>query len=33
VPLKEWFDGPLKDLIGDAFSTQKSRHRPFSTPT
>ena len=29
VPLKEWFSGELKDMVGDVFSTQKSRHREF----
>jgi asparagine synthase (glutamine-hydrolysing) len=29
VPLKEWFAGDLRDMVGDIFATQKSRHRPF----
>ncbi len=29
VPLKEWFCGELKDWVGDAFLTQKARHRPY----
>jgi asparagine synthase (glutamine-hydrolysing) len=29
VPLKEWFDGPLKDLIGDTFSAMASNPRPY----
>jgi asparagine synthase (glutamine-hydrolysing) len=29
VPLKEWFGGELKDLVGDIFQTQAKRHRPF----
>lgn len=29
VPLKEWFEGELKDMVGDIFTTQKSRHREF----
>jgi asparagine synthase (glutamine-hydrolysing) len=29
VPLKEWFAGPLHDMIGDIFLTQKNRKRPF----
>jgi asparagine synthase (glutamine-hydrolysing) len=29
VPLKEWFSGELRDMVGDIFSTQKSRHRQF----
>lgn len=29
VPLKEWFSGELRDFVGDVFSTQKSRQRPF----
>jgi asparagine synthase (glutamine-hydrolysing) len=29
VPLKEWFAGPLRDMIGDIFLTQKNRKRPF----
>ena len=29
VPLKEWFAGPLRDLVGDIFSTQRVRHRPY----
>ncbi len=29
VPLKEWFEGELKDWVGDMFLTQKARHRPY----
>jgi asparagine synthase (glutamine-hydrolysing) len=29
VPLKEWFEGELKDFVGDIFATQTARHRPF----
>lgn len=29
VPLKEWFEGELHDLVGDVFVTQKSRKREF----
>ena len=29
VPLKEWFAGEIKDMVGDIFITQKSRHREF----
>lgn len=29
VPLKEWFSGELRDLVGDVFATQKNRHRQF----
>jgi asparagine synthase (glutamine-hydrolysing) len=29
VPLKEWFSGELKDMVGDIFTTQKRRHRDF----
>ncbi len=29
VPLKEWFEGPLKSFVNDIFAAQKSRHRPF----
>lgn len=29
VPLKEWFSGELKDLVGDIFTTQKIRHRDY----
>lgn len=29
VPLKEWFAGELRDLVGDIFVTQRARHRPF----
>ncbi len=29
VPLKEWFSGELKDMVGDIFITQKNRHREF----
>jgi asparagine synthase (glutamine-hydrolysing) len=29
VPLNEWFQNELKDLVFDVFQTAKSRHRPF----
>lgn len=29
VPLKEWFEGPLKGLVSDIFAGQKAKHRPF----
>lgn len=29
VPLKEWFDGDLKDFVLGIFSEQRSKHRPF----
>lgn len=29
VPLKEWFDGELKDFVLDVFREQRSKHRPF----
>jgi asparagine synthase (glutamine-hydrolysing) len=29
VPLKEWFNGELRDMIGDVFTTQRSRHREY----
>jgi asparagine synthase (glutamine-hydrolysing) len=29
VPLKEWFDGPLKTLVADVFTQQRSRHRAY----
>ncbi|MES2984393.1 MAG: asparagine synthase (glutamine-hydrolyzing) [Pseudomonadota bacterium] len=29
VPLKEWFAGDLKELVGDVFATQKQRHRQY----
>ena len=29
VPLKEWFDGELKDFVLDIFGEQRSKHRPF----
>jgi asparagine synthase (glutamine-hydrolysing) len=29
VPLKEWFEGELKEFVGDIFATQAARHRPF----
>ncbi len=29
VPLKEWFSGELKDMVGDIFATQRSRRREF----
>lgn len=28
VPLKEWFAGPLNDMVGDIFVTMKEKHRP-----
>lgn len=29
VPLKEWFDGELKDFVLDIFGEQRLKHRPF----
>jgi asparagine synthase (glutamine-hydrolysing) len=29
VPLKEWFDGPLKTFVADVFTQQRSRHRAY----
>ncbi len=29
VPLKEWFDGELKDFVLDIFGEQRAKHRPF----
>lgn len=29
VPLKEWFDGPLKDFVVALFNEQKARQRPY----
>jgi asparagine synthase (glutamine-hydrolysing) len=29
VPLKEWFSGELQDFVGDIFSTQRSKSRPY----
>jgi asparagine synthase (glutamine-hydrolysing) len=29
VPLKEWFAAELRDFVGDVFTTQTSRKRPF----
>lgn len=29
VPLNEWFSGPLRDFIGDTFTTQGNRRRPY----
>ncbi|HWK38369.1 MAG TPA: asparagine synthase (glutamine-hydrolyzing) [Hyphomicrobium sp.] len=29
VPLKEWFEGPLKGMITDTFAVMRERHRPF----
>jgi asparagine synthase (glutamine-hydrolysing) len=29
VPLKEWFDGPLREFIADTFSTMASNPRPY----
>lgn len=29
VPLKEWFEGPLKTFVGDIFAEQRRRHRPY----
>lgn len=29
VPLKEWFEGDLKDFAMDIFSTMASKHRPY----
>lgn len=29
VPLKEWFEGPLKTYVADVFGEQRSRHRAY----
>ncbi|MBC9877529.1 asparagine synthase (glutamine-hydrolyzing) [Bradyrhizobium sp. INPA01-394B] len=29
VPLKEWFDGELKDFVLGVFGEQRARHRPY----
>ena len=29
VPLQEWFSGELKDMVGDIFFSEKSRHREY----
>lgn len=29
VPLKEWFEGPLKGFVSETFSGQRRRHRPY----
>jgi asparagine synthase (glutamine-hydrolysing) len=29
VPLKEWFDGPLKQFTADVFAEQRARQRPY----
>ncbi|MCZ8109103.1 MAG: asparagine synthase (glutamine-hydrolyzing) [Burkholderiales bacterium] len=29
VPLKEWFEGPLKEFVSDIFAEQRLRHRPY----
>lgn len=29
VPVKEWFEGPLKGFVSDIFSEQRSKHRPY----
>jgi len=29
VPLKEWFEGDLKEFVLDIFSTMAGKHRPF----
>jgi asparagine synthase (glutamine-hydrolysing) len=29
VPLKEWFEGPLKDFVSDIFAEQRLKHRPY----
>ncbi|HEV2300073.1 MAG TPA: asparagine synthase (glutamine-hydrolyzing) [Stellaceae bacterium] len=29
VPLKEWFAGPLRELVEDTFRSRQARHRPF----
>jgi len=29
VPLKEWFEGELRDFVGDIFVSQAARHRSF----
>ncbi len=33
VPLQEWFSGPLRDLVGDVFLTQRDRRREFFNTT
>lgn len=33
VPLKEWFEGELKDMVGDIFNSDRASHRPFVNPT
>ena len=32
VPLKEWFDGPLKEFVHDIFSSQVAKTRGFYDP-
>jgi asparagine synthase (glutamine-hydrolysing) len=29
VPLKEWFEGPLKTFVTDIFAEQRDKHRPY----
>lgn len=29
VPLKEWFEGPLKSFVNDTFEGQRRKHRPY----
>jgi len=29
VPLKEWFQGDLRDFANDVFLNSKDRHRPY----
>ena len=29
VPLKEWFEGPLKSFVSDTFDGQRRKHRPY----
>lgn len=29
VPLKEWYEGPLRNFMIEVFSEQRARHRPF----
>ena len=33
VPLKEWFEGELKDMIGDILGSRRAAQRPFINPT
>lgn len=32
VPLKEWFEGPLKDFVNDTFEGQRRKRRPYLNP-